>query len=439
MNYIQLCIEMLMFFVEATLCFVFCNAFSQKRNNTSGKLRIVVPVFVCSVLLTLLNYSFEMFSPINTVLIIIIMAMQQFVIFRDNFRELTLLVIVYRGIVISLTFTVISIGHQMVGFNSSALNNENNTFFLQRDFPLFLSELAIVIIVVVLKNLTIDGDYLSNISRALSVILSFSLFLICVIFPEFESGEVYCFNYQYAGNSFIVIAEIAIVILFWALIFYNIFKPIFLNLYKRKLELADIKNTMLRNTLDETEQSFLLWRQSIHDYKNNIIALTQLANDGKLDKIQEYLSKEHNLLDSRMFYIKTGNSTVDAIINTKYNKARKKGINLTVNALLDENLVISDIDLVTILGNLLDNAIESSENESEPYIIVNMGIQKSFLIIKITNKFSGVFTENTKKTDKAFHGIGIKSVNRLTRKYEGEFTLKKYSEEVSAKVLVPLN
>ncbi|WP_221934336.1 hypothetical protein, partial [Klebsiella pneumoniae] len=92
------------------------------------------------------------------------------------------------------------------------------------------------------------------------------------------------------------------------------------------------------------EQTFELWRQSIHDYKNDIIALTQLAEDEKLEEIKAFLQKENKLIEQKMFYIKTGNSVVDAIINTKQNIAEKQNIVFVVNVKLPPSIVLSDID-----------------------------------------------------------------------------------------------
>ena len=94
---------------------------------------------------------------------------------------------------------------------------------------------------------------------------------------------------------------------------------------KQKVELIEMKNNMLQKSLDETEQAFKLWRSSVHDYKNNVIALTQLAEDGNIEEIRKYLSRENKLIDRKMFYIRTGNSVVDTIINTKQNSAEKIG------------------------------------------------------------------------------------------------------------------
>lgn len=135
-------------------------------------------------------------------------------------------------------------------------------------------------------------------------------------------------------------------------------------------------------------------------------------DDGNTEEIKKYLSDELEVLTSKNFYIKTGNSTVDTIINSKQILAKNKGIYMTVNAGVPNDCKISSIHLASILGNLIDNAIEAVEKEDNPYIHVQISvIKESFLLIKIVNKCSKSDLSNqTTKENKLFHGIGLKSV-----------------------------
>ena len=208
---------------------------------------------------------------------------------------------------------------------------------------------------------------------------------------------------------------------------------------QRKNELIKIKNTMLQKSLDETEQAFQLWRRSVHDYKNHVIALRQLAADENMEGIKEYLNCENELIQKKMFYIKTGNSVVDAIVNTKQRLSEEKGITFIVNAAIPKKCCVREIDMSNILGNLIDNAMEASQGEEEPYIDLTIRQEKTFLVIKIINQYSRDFSENLKTTKKKqeFHGIGIRSVKSIVTKYEGEFSIDKKGTEVVVKILIP--
>ena len=139
------------------------------------------------------------------------------------------------------------------------------------------------------------------------------------------------------------------------------------------------------------------------------------------------------------FIIKTGNSVVDAIVNTKQRLSEEKGITFIVNAAIPKKCCVREIDMSNILGNLIDNAMEASQGEEEPYIDLTIRQEKTFLVIKIINQYSRDFSENLKTTKKKqeFHGIGIRSVKSIVTKYEGEFSIDKKGTEVVVKILIP--
>lgn len=437
MNIFQLIIEFIFAYAETYMCVIFCDTFSKLKFNSSYLgIKVILTTFISSVLISLINHFFEMFSPLNVIMTLLILIVQQCIILKKQPFKSALLVFVYRGTVSAVTYTVMSLGHYLFGFNNNALSN-NNAYFIQKDFPLFISKFILCLIILIIKHNIVNDNFVSKNSKVTLLSISSLLFFICIIFPTLGLGNFYCFSYEYAYDNIIVITEFILFLIFDVLIVYYLLKPIVSNLYKNQLELAEIKNIMLQNSLNETEQSFELWKKSIHDYKNNIIALTQLAEEGNIEEIKTYLKNESKLLDNRMFYIKTGNSVADAIINTKYNKAKNKGINFSVNAVLEEQNSVSSIDLASILGNLLDNAIEASEKEDNPYISVNINKQKSFLIINISNKYTGNFSDTTKKRDKIFHGIGLKSVNRIVKKYGGRLNISQEDDMIITKILIP--
>ena len=126
--------------------------------------------------------------------------------------------------------------------------------------------------------------------------------------------------------------------------------------------------------------------------------------------------------------------------------AAKNGLVLWVNSVVPTlfpffvaSELLMNTNMVNILGNLIDNAIEASVDEKEPYIELTIKQEKSFILIKVVNKYSREFSGNmeTKKKDKIFHGIGIGSVNDIVKKYDGDFSIDKMGDEVIAKIIIP--
>ena len=118
---------------------------------------------------------------------------------------------------------------------------------------------------------------------------------------------------------------------------------------------------------------------------------------------------------------------MDAIVNTKQRLSEEKGITFIVNAAIPKKCCVREIDMSNILGNLIDNAMEASQGEEEPYIDLTIRQEKTFLVIKIINQYSRDFSENLKTTKKKqkFHGIGIRSEKALLQNMKESFRLIK--------------
>ena len=299
---------------------------------------------------------------------------------------------------------------------------------------ILLSKSLLLFIIITLRNLF--QKTLIFIKKYVVIMCIYSIFLLISLFLMVELNMDKKNTEIELLLTFFFIASILIELL----MFYFVIKIGESYQEKQKTELIEMKNDMLQKSLDETEQAFKLWRSSVHDYKNNVIALMQLAEDGNIEEIKKYLSRESKLIDKKMFYIRTGNSIVGTIVNTKQNLAEKKGITFVVNAVIPVNCNVNELDMASILGNLIDNAIEASANEKEPYIDLVIKQEKQFILIKIINKYFGKFLKGmeTTKQQKMFHGIGIVSIKSIVNKYEGEFLITKQGNKVIAKILILL-
>ncbi len=211
------------------------------------------------------------------------------------------------------------------------------------------------------------------------------------------------------------------------------------NQQKQTNALIEIKNEMLQKSLDETEQTFELWRQSVHDYKNHVIVLRQLLAENRVDEIKSFLEEEYDTLSKQLFMIRTGNSVVDTLVNLKRSLAEKHHIAFMVHGTLPEKLVVENMDLANILGNLLDNAIEASMKEQEGYIDLTIKQEKNFLIINLHNKCTRILDKEIDKSSKKnpeFHGIGLKSVKRAVKKYDGQINIENTPQEFIVNILI---
>ena len=124
-------------------------------------------------------------------------------------------------------------------------------------------------------------------------------------------------------------------------------------------------------------------------------------------------------------FSKSGNFAIDALLNYKNRIAESKNIKIKLEQRIPTTLPYKASDLCIILGNLLDNAIEASENCANKEIDVYIVYAKNRLKISTKNYYEGEINKDkegnflSKKKDKENHGIGLKSVKKIVSLYNG--------------------
>ena len=422
-------IEYIASFIEIFMCCVFCGIFLTKEKFGNRKYLAFVGSALSALLITGLN-KIELFSFFNSMVVLLVIFLFQVFLYKTKIGLCIVVTLIYTVILAAFDFAVSYFTALIIHVNANYLLR-NQSF--SRVLCILMSKFLLILTVVTIRKLLRKS--IIFIKKYIVIMCVYSAFLLVSLHIMVELNIK---NRSPKTEMFLVVFFI-ISISIELLVLYFIIKTGENYEQQQKNELTEMKNTMLQKSLDETEQAFQLWRRSVHDYKNHVIALRQLAEDENMEGIKEYLNCENELIQKKMFYIKTGNSVVDAIVNTKQRLAEEKGITFIVNATIPKKCCVSEIDMSNILGNLIDNAMESSQGEEEPYIDLTIRQEKAFLVIKIINQYSRELSEKLKTTKKnqEFHGIGIRSVKSIVKKYGGEFLIDKKGIDVIVKILIP--
>lgn len=214
------------------------------------------------------------------------------------------------------------------------------------------------------------------------------------------------------------------IILLFAILLYR------LNLqYETEAELAKLKqeqSEILERDYQTLSKVYTGNAKLYHDLHNHIETIYQCLRQGDLDIAIRYCEELRVPIREISQTIWTGDKTIDYLISSKIAMAEKMQIRTKVNIEFPYNTNILNVDLTTILGNLLDNALEAVETASEELRFLNLTIRRinEMLIIKVVNgcgkapvKQEGKFL--TSKKDKIFHGWGIKSILAAVEHYDG--------------------
>ncbi|OON86710.1 hypothetical protein BXO88_06880 [Oribacterium sp. C9] len=205
-------------------------------------------------------------------------------------------------------------------------------------------------------------------------------------------------------------------------------------LYHRRLrEESRLQETIARNiyanaVAHQKAQEDL--RVLHHDMKNHLIALQGLMKGSEPSEgapaAERYISLMMDKLAPFETIIETGNPVLNGLLSEKVRIARLDNIEISTSVDFRGVGFIENMDICTIFGNALDNAMEASRKVTDPElrsILVKAGCISDNLTITFTNYYEGTLHENrgvllTIKTG-AFHGIGLKSIERSVAKYHG--------------------
>lgn len=170
-------------------------------------------------------------------------------------------------------------------------------------------------------------------------------------------------------------------------------------------------------------------RQLHHDMKNHLIGIQQLSGDN--EKLNRYISQLLSGMEDYELIVESGNTMIDGLLSEKQRKAASKGIEVSTAVDLRSTGFISDMDLCTIFGNALDNAIEASvkvQDKALRSIMVRCLEQGDNLILTVQNYFEGELKKSggailTSKAEPG-HGLGLSSIRRAAEKYGGIMTAR---------------
>lgn len=180
----------------------------------------------------------------------------------------------------------------------------------------------------------------------------------------------------------------------------------------------------LQKQIDEINNDVSFFQETKEDYYTSI--LTSQKEIIEMLENHHELNQEFQILNDAIYQKESGfcdNGIVDAVISAKYNEMKKHHIDFQYTLFVPDHISIKSVDLSTVIFNLLDNAIMAClvPSVSQPTILLD--IKYEFKMMKITVKNS--YDSSYKKEVLKDHGYGLKIVDDIIKKYDGEKTVIK--------------
>lgn len=209
-----------------------------------------------------------------------------------------------------------------------------------------------------------------------------------------------------------------------------------------------LENSILRTQLHEqelfiekNEKKDEEIREFRHDIKRYFSNYLYLLEKGEVGTVIEELRKNlrRDFMKESILY--TSNIMLNAIINEKKAVCEKNGIPLFVHISLGTNL--ESMELAIALENLLDNAIEAEQKESQKGIWLNIEVIDNMLNLIVENKIHQSVVDanpnlNTLKKNKEEHGMGIRIVRQIADQMEGFISIKDEKGKFIVHLMIPV-
>lgn len=185
---------------------------------------------------------------------------------------------------------------------------------------------------------------------------------------------------------------------------------------------ASIQMKLYETLLDQIKES----RRAIHDFRHHLFMIKNYCDHKQYDELKDYLDEYSGSLSFQQQWLFCEHPMINGLLQYYYAMALEQHITCQIAFSLPKQLLISDADICTLLGNALENAIEACSRQSENERIIHAKAElfhDSILAITIQNTYSGEIRKNKTgaflSSKRNEEGIGVTSIQNIVQKYDG--------------------
>lgn len=192
------------------------------------------------------------------------------------------------------------------------------------------------------------------------------------------------------------------------------------------------ENSMIRRLWQEDRRQYELGKKEIeiinvkhHDLKKRLAEINTMLTQEEINTIADAV----DIYDRK---ISTGNDALDVLLTKTNLLCKSEGIMLTYVGNGSDFSFMSTMDVYSLFGNAVDNAIEAVrklDNPAQKTVDIRTGRIGSMITITVTNYFTGSIQlkdglpATTKQAETGFHGFGMKSMQLIAQKYHGSLQM----------------
>lgn len=188
------------------------------------------------------------------------------------------------------------------------------------------------------------------------------------------------------------------------------------------------------------------YNEVVHNMTHSLKMIEQLASEYNVEKVREIVEELTGKINRRAIYEYSNHKMLNTILSEYVAKSKNMGFEFDIY--VEPGCIIKrikDIDIVSMLGNILDNAFEAVNKVDQATVVFRMFMHEKgkMCVIKVVNDYSEDIIEKngalqTTKKEEGLHGIGLSSVAKTVGKYEGSFSYYTENKKFYAVLIWPI-
>lgn len=252
-----------------------------------------------------------------------------------------------------------------------------------------------------------------------------------------------CFFADLSREQQYIIAISAILLIFLDLVIFWVYQY----MQERNMEFTDLQLQLQRDVdrlsyYENLRQHDENQRILIHDMKNHLQAIEAMNFNGEQKRINEYIEHLINSKELQTAMHLCDNELLNAILNRYTKLCGEKGINFNADIRSNHLDEMAENDITSLFANILDNAVEAAEKDKNGYIEISISEENRSTLISVSNsctskpKMRSDGTYVSLKTDSRNHGMGMKSIQKVVKKYNGTMKSEYDADNKQFKIII---
>lgn len=297
------------------------------------------------------------------------------------------------------------------------------------------SAIAILLYYLVLQRLFI-GEKTKRIA-----VTQYWIYALISIYVLLNVGEIlFLMKYELSGKDYLFLLLVAIFIIIINLYLFHLLDMFSENRdLKYKLALYERQAKSNYEYYAKQIESNKTALSVIHDIRKHIRILEDLKQTSISSEIQKYTDAFENMIEPLLVKQYCGNIILNIIINDKVDYCQKHFIKFCVDV---QNICfdyMKPIDITTVFGNILDNAIEACEKTNDKELSLKIYPFNDFVYVEVINSFCGDIKWDKKGHPMSLkgegHGIGLENVEKVLQDYNGNIQYSLMKEKFVVEIM----